>query len=335
MASMDAVIVLGAGASAGFGVPTLRHLFKDRHAREHIARDEFLRDSLYELIWNPRGVTLDTSHESLTIEEILTLLRDSEIRRYDLPTLLAPDDIKRFRRSLYVLIKKAVHDGKSGLTKCFHPLISFARAHFNHTTWASFNWDVFFEDAYYNSSAPPGALRVAPSLVIDVRGWPDAGKWRRHTLLKLHGAINWWYEDGMISSLRHGASPRLADKWRAYEAGESDGHPVILEPSYYKYSSDMHRLLKPQWSHFVGALSRADVVIVAGYSLPDADSEARSAMTLGFQANKRARWLILDPSPEVCARYERYLGSTRLITAQCTLRYAGDNPDRTLARVLP
>jgi hypothetical protein len=70
----------------------------------------------------------------------------------------------------------------------------------------------------------------------------------------------------------------------------------------------MYRLLRPQWEQLIRALVEADCVIVVGYSLPESDSAARSAISLGFQLNPRANWLIIDPASWVCERYSRLLG---------------------------
>lgn len=123
MPLMKAVVILGAGASAGFGVPTLRYIFQDRHARAHLAADQFLRRKLVNSIWAPRGVDLDTSHLSLTVEEILTMLRDAENQEYGRPPLIPRNQAERFRRSLYVLIKRAVYEDKNlcGPRPCSRP----------------------------------------------------------------------------------------------------------------------------------------------------------------------------------------------------------------------
>src|SRR3972149_3061357 len=147
-----AVIILGAGSSADFGVPTLRYVFQDIHARRHLKKDKDLLGRLETLFWRPRGINLESSHEGLTVEEILTLVRDSENQIYGLPPILEPTELASFRRSLYVLIKKAVYDGKSTTRRLLNPLLEFTRRNFSKITWASFNWDCTFESSFYYSS---------------------------------------------------------------------------------------------------------------------------------------------------------------------------------------
>src|SRR3954451_1488369 len=105
---MKSVVILGAGASAGFGVPTLRNLFKDVHARRYLQQNRELRSQLDSLIWSPRGLDLEQSHLGLTVEDILTLIRDSERQQYGLPILLDTKTRDAFRKNLYALIKRAI-----------------------------------------------------------------------------------------------------------------------------------------------------------------------------------------------------------------------------------
>ena len=73
-----AVVILGAGASADFGVPTLANIFKDRYAREYLKDRPDFFSRLNEIFWEPRGYELLSSEQSLSIEQMLTLLRDWE-----------------------------------------------------------------------------------------------------------------------------------------------------------------------------------------------------------------------------------------------------------------
>src|SRR5690242_10648741 len=253
---MNAVVILGAGATAGFGVPTLRSLFKDQHAREYLAQNARLLSWLRDLIWTPRGLDLESSHLGPSVEDILTLMRDSERQDYGLPQILTGADLASLPQGLYVLIKRAIYDGKSSRRAVLNPLLHTMRQHAQHTTWASFNWDCLFEASFWYSSGPY-AGRVNPELAIEVMGWGDVSQAGRHTFLKLHGGINWWYINGQISYLPFGVNPELNARWWAYERGTAEGEPVILEPSHYKYAGPIYTLLKPQWQSFAAALLMA------------------------------------------------------------------------------
>ncbi len=95
--------------------------------------------------------------------------------------------------------------------------------------------------------------------------------------------------------------------------------PVILEPSYYKYSDQTYQLLEVQWERFMMELLAADKVIVVGYSLPEADSKARSTLAVSFQANQSAKWLVIDPSDEVCYKYAQLIGGRQMTMSNMKL----------------
>src|SRR5438067_506877 len=142
------VVILGAGSSADFGVPTLAGVFKDAHARHYLTRERTgLLRMLRETFWHPRGHDLETSEQSLTIEEMLTALRDWE-REPEFPEGKRPAEAESFRKRLYVLIYKAVFEGKSSRMAFLNPLIEICRRRFELATWASFNWDCMFESSF-------------------------------------------------------------------------------------------------------------------------------------------------------------------------------------------
>lgn len=89
------VIILGAGSSAPFGIPILREMFKNSNAMEYLKTNHYLRENLEKLFLEPRGYTLETSHLGLTIEDILTIIRDIEKGGY------------RFTRTLFA--NKKIH----------------------------------------------------------------------------------------------------------------------------------------------------------------------------------------------------------------------------------
>lgn len=304
-------MVLGAGASAPFGVPTLLRIFQDRSARRHLQDDRWLNEQLQNLFWTPRGHTLETSNFGLSVEEILTIIRDYEHQDYEVDGLLPANTQDQFRRSLYVLIKKAVYNGKSSRGSYLNSLIRFMRANARNVTWASFNWDCIFEASYYYSSGNTNQERSNPRLVVQIDDWHQPNL-QNHTFLKLHGGINWWYQNDRLLYLPFGAQPQLDEKWTQYERNQTAGHPVLLEPSYYKYEDPVYNLLKTQWQVFVQRLLKAELVLIVGYSLPDADLQARTALTVGFQSNVTSRFLVVDLAEPVCNRYERLFGKVRL-----------------------
>jgi hypothetical protein len=311
------VVILGAGASADFGVPTLSQLFKDSYARQYLQQDPWLADCLNKLFWEPRGHSLETSDQSLTVEEMLTVFRDWELET-NIKSALPADELARFRKSLYVLIYRALFVGKSTRREYLNPLIELADKYFDQTTWATFNWDCIFESSFWYASGPWGlGTRRNPSLSVKIKNWNQGGS--KHRLLKLHGGINWWIVNGELTYLRFSGSGALAEKWQSYRANPTADRPVILEPSFYKYQDAVYSWVEPQWSTFLERLIEADYILIVGYSLPTADAQARSKLMTAFQANPNNLWGVVDPNKSSCERYARLFGRKRLKITEKTL----------------
>lgn len=320
----NAVVILGAGSSADFGVPTLNGIFNEDHVEEYLDAHPRFADALQEVFWEPRGHTRATADESINVEEMLTVLRDWEAAD-GVPDPPAEMQVPVFRKHLYALIERAVHRDRSTSDEHLNPLLDYCRAYFRRTTWASFNWDCMFEATYWWTSGypPPGTRpRTNPRLAIPVERWraPQSRDTTRagHELLKLHGSVSWWLapaEDGedeyKIRSYQFGGE--VQRKFDAYDADENPEEiPAILEPSFHKYNTDLYRLLEPQWDRLQLRLVEADIVIVVGYSLPPADSEARATLLNAFQVNRDAPWVVVDPGQLTRARYRRLFGQERL-----------------------
>lgn len=316
-----AVVILGAGASADFGVPILSNMFKDSYARRYLKSKPALLEMLNKVFWGPRGHGLESSDKSLNIEQMLTILKDWEIEK-GIPDTARPQNVESFRRGLKVLIYKAVFEGKSSKGKHLNPLINIFNSKFDHTTWASFNWDCIFEASFWYRH--PRGARANPKLAIDIHNWQYASP--RHTYLKLHGGINWWLIDDHITYLQWTPGGELQQKWQEYDTIPNlKDRPVILEPSFYKYQDDSYRQLAPQWEKFFDDLLRANYVLVVGYSLPEMDVNSRARILTAFQVNEECKWLVVDSSESVCSLYSRLLGQERVKVLKMTL--SGFNND--------
>ncbi len=328
------VVILGAGASADFGVPTLANLFKDSYARSYLQSKPSLLRNLNKVFWAPRGYTIDTSEHSVNIEQMLTILKD--ITKDDnVPNDAKPRNVNTFRKGLLCLIQKAIFEGKSSRGEHLNDLINICDRVFDHTTWASFNWDCIFESSfYYRIPYGSGRMRRNPSLAIEIDNWRSGTS--KHTLLKLHGGINWWLINDRITYLPWTGHGDLREKWREYERGnDQEGRPVILEPSFYKYDEAEYRQLKPQWDMFGEELLQAECIVIIGYSLPEMDTNARAKILTAFQINDDARWLVVNPSESVCDLYRRLLGNIRATIIQQSLAGFNNEIKSHLQTVFP
>ncbi len=325
------VVIMGAGSSADFGVPTLRSIFKNSEAAAYLRRDATLHNGP-EGFLEPAWTFCGNVGQSLTIEEMLTIIRDWQGEDKDAADLRDIDDI---RRRLYVLIYHAVYLNKSSNKAHLNGLIDTLKRSFSQITWASFNWDCNFESSYwYNSGPPQSGQRSNPHLVIRLDGWRDGSV--KNTYLKLHGSVNWWLVEGRPTYLRWASYGDLADKWKQLEEGKTEDRPIILEPSAYKYEDPIYNeVLKPQWEEFSKRLGEADCVLVLGYSLPENDPPARRKVLTSFQVNQGCCWAVVDPGAEARAKYERLLGSQRFVTFDQSLAGFGVNLEDNLRTAFP
>lgn len=298
------VVIMGAGSSADFGVPTLSGIFKDWAAARYLRRDARLHEWLQRVFWEPRGHTLATSDRGLTIEEMLTLLRDWKKEDADAADLAEIDDT---RRRLYILIYNAVYVAKTTNVRHLNSMIEALNRSFSQITWASFNWDCIFEASFWYVTGHN------PHLVIGLDDWRNY-PFPKNEYLKLHGSINWWLVNDRPTYFKWGNTGNLADKWKELEEERTNDRPIILEPSAYKYEDPHYAdVLKPQWDQFYRRLCEADCVLVVGYSLPDNDPEARCKILTSFQVNQHSQWAVIAGA-EARAKYDRLLGPRRLNT---------------------
>jgi hypothetical protein len=125
------VVVMGAGSSNDFGVPTLRSVFKDPSALAYLKRDKKLHDWLQHVFWESRGHSCGSSDYSVTVEEMLTILRDWKREKPDAADLQEFDDMLR---RLYILIYHAVYVSKSSSAEHLNGLIDALNRNFSQIT---------------------------------------------------------------------------------------------------------------------------------------------------------------------------------------------------------
>lgn len=187
------------------------------------------------------------------------------------------------------------------------------------------NWDVILERYAGHKSVPvrltgPGG---ATELVV----------------LKLHGSIDWCrgadmdiqYGDDQFAALNERIFPdraylvslpsktaraetlfrvraveELNQCWRLIRSRADDLHMVTMARGK---SGDLGPL-SPVWRDAYGAISRAEELVIVGYSMPDDDTEIRTLLRAGILRGSGPRRLIVkNPAPDVHDRIRRYLHS--------------------------
>ena len=138
-------------------------------------------------------------------------------------------------------------------------------------------------------------------------------------VLKLHGSMNWHSKHtsntpnpkGMFNIKRplHVLdSPMIAHSisWKP-KLKKIYMKPVIVPPVSGKRAM-MHQDFLGLWSNAAKALAQADRVVIAGYSCPPLDLEARILLSENLRANPNKRVYVIDPSPQTAARFIELCG---------------------------
>lgn len=238
------------------------------------------------------------------MEEILSLLRPQRNSR--VPT---QPDYTEMRVRFLKLVGRVLHKDRTTKEMPLNRLIEDLGVLTSSCTVATFNWDCLFEESYRWKHGS-----YWPKLVIKVSGWPRLKKTNAFTLLKLHGSISWWIDQNskeISYAAPNAKTGTLESKWFSYQRSSSE-HPLMLEPSSKKYDDPNFELLQPQWDYFAKELARADICIIAGYSLPEGDEMARKWLLEANRLNTNLKWIVVDPSDETLRKYAKLLGESRL-----------------------
>lgn len=309
----ETVYIVGAGFSAGLGYPLTANLlvdvwprlskkYQDRlgkiikfhHQRFDPARNTtfpYIEELLTEI-----NVNLDMFGSSRPIEGVFTKATLEDVQA-ELLTQIA--------RWFHTLYKQA--DEIDWLTKVT------ARIKDERATVISFNWDLVLDQRLFGGTITPANYGLTDSHSGPV-------------LLKPHGSLN-WYEGDQIKPIN------AAKKVKIYKAENTfkpvwaflpprgikstSGRrytPLIVPPTYIK---DFRRPISGKlWQRCTNALSVAKEIVVLGYSLPEADLQAKFILRCGFHNQTEGTILSKD-------RRSKPTGAARVTVV---------NPDSSSAR---
>ena len=144
-------------------------------------------------------------------------------------------------------------------------------------------------------------------------------------MLKLHGSINWAIcsvcneiVPFMVNEAHFNLRPGMAKVY--YDMGSKlsfkkhcdsalEGPPVLVPPTWDKGS--YHTQISSVWKKSAEELASAEMVIIIGYSLPEADLFFRYLFALGTQSKTLIRHLLVfnpDTDGSVGERFRRLIG---------------------------
>jgi hypothetical protein len=312
------VVILGAGASVGSGLPSLAGIFEDPAVNTYLQTQavEFYR-FLCDKIWEPRNIKGNKRSDGMNLEEILTILnlwsRDNH----------PPLNFKKnsiYQRQLRGCVYHSVYHNKryNGCSD-YNKLIQLCDNQFDHITWASFNWDLKLEQAFYYTFIEKGIGNRLPRCYDKLIGWEGTNS--KHLLLKLHGSVSWFEgADESVVNRRFGKDKGVYPidvAWEDYlNLKENAVLPVIADPSFFKHEDiKVTPFLSKQWEMFDNSLKSADCVLVIGYSLPDGDAMSKQSLITSVARNPKIQYIVIDPDRQklIMTRYKRILGENRVI----------------------
>ncbi|MEM1190384.1 MAG: hypothetical protein AAGI72_17770 [Pseudomonadota bacterium] len=200
-------------------------------------------------------------------------------------------------------------------------------------TIITFNYDLMVERAlsaiaehgHPDVFSFPGCYRIQGlTRTSGISGWPsfpDHGQFGHGgvPVLKLHGSMNWQSKhtsntptpSALFNSSRemhvlHSPVLPWDLSWRP-RSRRVYLKPVIIPPVTGKRGM-MHEKIMGLWSLAAEALQQADRVVVAGYSCPPLDLEARILLSENMRANRDKRVYVVDPNPDVMGKFLELCG---------------------------
>lgn len=322
----DVVFMLGAGASAAAGVPTMRRFIDHaedlwrRSGRPSGGHAELVFDALAALQAVHSKCNLDITNlesvfsalEMATLLSQLAGLKDEEIGR------LAPAMRRLIVETVEESLEIPVSENAILPPAGYRDLVILAedlREQGRSVAFMTFNYDVALDvslalrsiDVDYGLKAPTGRDTVP--------------------LLKLHGSTNWARCDqcreiqavdmrsylGAIWGRIHPYSRFLKVACAPHFSTMSccmepvDQLAVIVPPTWAK--AEHQRGVQSVWRRAASELREASYIFCIGYSLPENDLFFRDLFAVGTAGDRRLRCFgVIDPDGQVAKRYRLLLG---------------------------
>jgi len=291
------VIFLGAGFSSPAGVPLAAELFRDEPEVDRISRQQLVRSVRSGwLAWHEQ--TNGAPEEYLAELEAEGGQAWREAVWYaSLAVAMPMGELRRIGVQRHLTVTKQNLDRRSA------PLHEgFWTAVFTRTaavTVVTTNYDILAERGMRHRPRPrvarPGFNYGAGDEYLAGGGYQSYAHIQRILacgyvpLLKLHGSVSWAEREGELVHY-HDCRPAIR------------GDALIVAPVRGKRPP---ALLEPVWQKARAAITRANQVLVVGYSLPEYDDRV---IELLRASPTDCRFHLLDPAPALAGKYERLLG---------------------------
>jgi len=308
----DVVFLLGAGASYNHGYPLVREFLSRQYLK-------WLCDQCAGL---PAGFG-DSSHALAEAEEFRKISENFEevlSIAYETPAFY-----KRVLDYTFWLLSTAwdiVHSSDFMTTAEYFGLATliFELSQIGRCSVITFNYDTAVEDAasslsrmlaahgtpkemlYFNYGLQQPVFNLLPEGMLNLTGsvLPDAYPNSGVPVLKLHGSVT-MLGCAECSAVYYMPMEALSAQWAKFISrvckmcGENSLQPLIVPPGKRK---KIPEVLDGLWGAAQEQLASTSAVIIAGYSMPEYDVEARAMLRSGLRGKDV---LLIDPAPNTSA----------------------------------
>lgn len=321
-----AVFIFGAGASASAGLPTQAQLLKAYFKSGMNTSDSFHNQlaSFFKDFFHIDVQHFDAATPFPKFEEVLGVLElaiekeEAFGPNYSLPKL------REIREALIYSMGIAIERRTVPHPTTYHRFVSklFHRGHFVADEYAfiNFNYDVLMDDALMDLKHRSPEISIDYNITFaneekkgqrgDFQSW-DSVSDRAVSYLKPHGSFNWMYCPTCNSMYILGNEKSQVFKTGYIHKREccvKDETPLdcVLEPpSFFKKYKNTY--LQNIWHNMTQLLFDADIIIIFGYSLPDADMWTKYLFKRACLGKKK-QWFVVNRTEQEEKRYQRFLG---------------------------
>lgn len=192
----------------------------------------------------------------------------------------------RFSEAIAMVLQQRTFEALAGGWPAWMPTFIKA-AHHARATIATFNYDTLIECAAATGLLYEVGMYDAVSwteLTGDVPSWPPGSMMLAAEpadtlrLLKLHGSLNWYWSpgDSTGATVARRALPGTYGSPHHYTEDDRQRRlpgrvPLIVPPAATKSSYYQNPITREMWQQAAVRLSRADRIVIMGYSLPLTD----------------------------------------------------------------
>jgi hypothetical protein len=309
---MEYVFFIGAGFSAGYGMPVMNNFFEKARNQQMLEDEEIY--FLNKLLQEARSANSFLQSSPTNLEDILSFAIMSErLNNENYSSNISKTNqnigtsktMKKIIQKVYSCIpEKETYLDK---IKSLSEFCGFSNLdnHRNKIKFITTNYDLFIELMLRKDKLTTNPICKFNNIEF-ANNYKVANLYNKKTgipVMKLHGSVNWFSNDGEsidvvddIVIYRSQDNRELEIKIPAISDNLKeivDRSPIIIPPSYLKPKDNQQ--LDKIWAEASKALKEADLIFFIGYSFPQTDTEMRYFLASSLVPNyKLTKIYIID-----------------------------------------